>query len=162
MRSVGRSRLPRRFTVTGTPGAPAVYNGETTYNGQPLGVVLATTSVTAGIPGPEVTNPASTTTAAGAGVALSAAAPRDELGGGSIACVVVVAIAAVVIIIVTERHSAGSNPYNKPRMSMSAIGAEPHYEHSVAAGAPVEVVTGMELGNFDDSDGHKDGASASA
>ena len=34
-------------TVTGTPGAAATYNDQTTYNGQPLGIVLATTSVEA-------------------------------------------------------------------------------------------------------------------
>ena len=122
--------LPRRFTVTGTPGVPAVYpNGSATgvsiYNGQPLGVVLATTSVTAGIPGQPVTNPASTTTATAESSPLAAAAEAEpeELGAGGIACVVIIAVIAVVIIFAAEMKAPKNNPYADNAAAMSSTHA---------------------------------------
>ena len=112
------------------------------YNGQPLGVVLATTNVTAGIPGQPVTNPTSTqgaTTVASDPRPLTAAAEPDELDAGGIACVVVIAVIAAAIIVAAELKA----PKNEPMaMAMSSIGAAPHDEHS---GGPDATVTGMEL-----------------
>ena len=91
------------FTVTGIPGAAATYSNAATYNGQPLGVVLATSAVVAGTPGVEIITEGDM----GDRVAGDDAVKEFEVVGGIV--IGLVAVAAIVVVFVFERKGQSAD-----------------------------------------------------
>jgi hypothetical protein len=102
------------FTVTGIPGAAATFNDAATYNGQPLGVVLATSAVVAGTPGAEITN-----TSTDDSSASDTVVEEIEVVGGIV--IGLVAVAAIVVLIVLEKKGQAAEAKKNPNPAKAQV-----------------------------------------